>query len=47
VLLSLLVFGMDIQQAIDAARFRHIDGYRSKSKRRSRTVCAPLTAMGT
>ena len=28
VLLNLLVFGMDIQQAIDAARFRHLDGTR-------------------
>ena len=27
-LINLLVFGMDIQQAIDAARFRHIDGLR-------------------
>jgi gamma-glutamyltranspeptidase / glutathione hydrolase len=27
-LLNLLVFGMDIQQAIDAARFRHMDGLR-------------------
>jgi gamma-glutamyltranspeptidase/glutathione hydrolase len=26
VLLNLLVFGMDIQQAIDAARFRHLSG---------------------
>jgi gamma-glutamyltranspeptidase/glutathione hydrolase len=28
VLLNLLVFGMDIQQAIDAPRFRHFDGLR-------------------
>lgn len=28
VLLNLIVFGMDIQQAIDAARFRHLDGAR-------------------
>ncbi len=27
-LLNLLVFGMDVQQAIDAARFRHLDGNR-------------------
>ena len=27
-LINLLVFGMDIQQAIDAARFRHLDGMR-------------------
>jgi gamma-glutamyltranspeptidase/glutathione hydrolase len=27
-LLDLLVFGMDVQQAIDAARFRHLDGAR-------------------
>jgi gamma-glutamyltranspeptidase/glutathione hydrolase len=28
VLLNLMVFGMDIQQAIDAPRFRHFDGLR-------------------
>ena len=28
VLLNLLVFGMDIQQALDAPRFRHLDGRR-------------------
>jgi gamma-glutamyltranspeptidase/glutathione hydrolase len=28
VLLNILVFGMDIQQAIDAPRFRHFDGLR-------------------
>jgi gamma-glutamyltranspeptidase/glutathione hydrolase len=28
VLLNLLVFGMDLQQAIDAPRFRHLDGRR-------------------
>ena len=27
-LINLLVFGMDVQQAIDAARFRHLDGAR-------------------
>jgi gamma-glutamyltranspeptidase/glutathione hydrolase len=27
-LLNLLVFGMDVQQAIDAPRFRHLDGVR-------------------
>jgi gamma-glutamyltranspeptidase/glutathione hydrolase len=27
-LLNLLVFGMDVQQAMDAARFRHLDGVR-------------------
>jgi gamma-glutamyltranspeptidase / glutathione hydrolase len=27
-LLNLLVFGMDVQQAIDAPRFRHFDGLR-------------------
>jgi len=26
VLLNLLVFGMDLQEAIDAARYRHFDG---------------------
>jgi gamma-glutamyltranspeptidase/glutathione hydrolase len=25
-LLNLLVFGMDVQQAVDAPRFRHLDG---------------------
>jgi gamma-glutamyltranspeptidase/glutathione hydrolase len=28
VLINLLVFGMDVQQAIDAARFRHLEGER-------------------
>jgi gamma-glutamyltranspeptidase/glutathione hydrolase len=28
VLLNLLEFGMDLQQSIDAARFRHYDGLR-------------------
>ena len=28
VLLNHFVFGMDVQQAIDAARFRHLDGLR-------------------
>ena len=27
-LLNLLVFGMDVQQSMDAARFRHLDGAR-------------------
>ena len=27
-LLNLLVFGMDVQQAIEAPRFRHLDGLR-------------------
>jgi gamma-glutamyltranspeptidase / glutathione hydrolase len=27
-LLNMLVFGMDVQQAMDAARFRHLDGVR-------------------
>ena len=27
-LINLLVFGMDVQQSIDAARFRHLDGAR-------------------
>jgi gamma-glutamyltranspeptidase/glutathione hydrolase len=27
-LLNMLVFGMDVQQAMDAARFRHLDGLR-------------------
>ncbi len=46
-LLSLLVFGMDIQQAIDAARFRHIDGYRVEVEApMTDSVRAALSAMG-
>ena len=46
-LVNLLVFGMDIQQAIDAARFRHIDGLRVEVERPiTDSVRAALTAMG-
>jgi gamma-glutamyltranspeptidase/glutathione hydrolase len=46
-LINLLVFGMDIQQAIDAARFRHIDGLRVEVEAPiTESVRAALTAMG-
>lgn len=47
VLLNLLVFGMNIQQAIDAARFRHLGGMRvALESPISDSVRAALTAMG-
>ena len=46
-LLNHLVFGMDIQQAIDAARFRHLDGQRVAIETPvGDRVRAALTAMG-
>ena len=47
-LLNLLVFGMDIQQAMDAARFRHTGwNARGARERRFPTACAPRSrAMG-
>jgi gamma-glutamyltranspeptidase / glutathione hydrolase len=46
-LLNLLVFGMDIQQAIDAARFRHMDGMRVIVESPiTDVVRASLTSMG-
>ncbi|MEO8624772.1 MAG: gamma-glutamyltransferase [bacterium] len=46
-LINLLVFGMDIQQSIDAARFRHIDGLRVEVEAPiTDSVRAALTAMG-
>ena len=46
-LINLLVFGMDIQQAIDAARFRHIDGLRVEVEAPiTDSTRAALTAMG-
>ena len=46
-LLNLFVFGMDIQQAIDAARFRHMDGLKvSLEAPITDSVRAALTAMG-
>ena len=39
-LLNMLVFGQDVQAAIDAARFRHRDGLRVWMDRRSATMCA-------
>jgi gamma-glutamyltranspeptidase / glutathione hydrolase len=47
VLLNLLVFGMDIQQAIDAARFRHLSGLNVALETPiSADVRARLTALG-
>ena len=46
-LLNLLVFGMDIQQAIDAARFRHTEGMNvSLEAPISDSTRAALTALG-
>src|SRR5512132_361868 len=47
VLLNLLVFGMELQPAIDAARFRHLDGTRvALEVPVPDSVRAALTAMG-
>ena len=46
-LLNILVFGMDVQAAIDAARIRHLDGYRVAIERTvGENVRAQLRAMG-
>ena len=46
-LINFLVFGMDIQQAIDAARFRHLDGVRVLVESPiPDSVRAALTSMG-
>ena len=46
-LLNLFVFGMDIQQAIDAARFRHTEGMHVALEAPiTDSVRAALTAMG-
>ena len=46
-LLNHLVFGMDLQEAIDAPRFRHLDGLRVAIETPvGDTVRAALTAMG-
>jgi gamma-glutamyltranspeptidase/glutathione hydrolase len=46
-LLNYLVFGMDLQQAIDAARFRHLDGLRVAIETPvGDEVRAALTALG-
>ena len=46
-LLNLFVFGMDIQQAIDAARFRHLDGMKvALESAIPDSVRAALTSMG-
>lgn len=47
VLLNLLVFGMDLQEAVDAARFRHSSGNRvSFESPIGEFVRSELTAMG-
>lgn len=47
VLLNLLVFGMDLQEAVDAARFRHSSGYKvALEPPIGEFVRAELTAMG-
>ena len=46
-LLNMLVFGMDVQQAMDAARFRHLDGLRVALEAPvTDSVRAALTALG-
>jgi gamma-glutamyltranspeptidase/glutathione hydrolase len=46
-LLNMLVFGMDVQQAMDAARFRHLDGLRVLLEPPiTDSTRAALTAMG-
>ncbi len=45
-LLNMLVFGMDPQEAIDAARFRHLSGRRVAIEGVSDEVAADLTARG-
>ena len=46
-LINHLVFGMDIQQSMDAARFRHIDGLRVEVEAPiTDSVRAALVAMG-
>jgi len=45
-LLNMLVFGMDPQEAVDAARFRHLSGTRVAIERISDEVAADLEARG-
>ena len=45
-LLNMLVFGMDPQEAVDAARFRHLSGRRVAIERISDEVAADLEARG-
>ena len=46
-LLNILVFGMDVQEAIEAARFRHLEGYRVAIEGPvGEEVRAQLAAMG-
>lgn len=46
VLLNLLHFGMDVQEAIEAPRFRHLDGRRVAVEALSPELEAELTALG-
>lgn len=46
VLLNLIDFGMDLQQAIDAPRFRHFDGTTVAIENLPDSVAAKLAAMG-
>ncbi len=45
-LLNMLIFGMDPQEAVDAARFRHLSGLRVAIERVSDEVAAELEARG-
>ena len=45
-LLNMLVFGMDPQEAVDAARFRHLSGTRVAIERIGEEVAADLEARG-
>ena len=45
-LLNMLIFGMDPQEAVDAARFRHLSGRRVAIERVSDEVAAELEARG-
>ncbi len=45
-LLNMLVFGMDPQEAVDAARFRHLSGKRVAIERIGEAVAAGLEARG-
>ena len=46
ILLNMLVFGMDPQEAVDAARFRHLSGRRVAIERVTEEVAAELAARG-
>jgi gamma-glutamyltranspeptidase/glutathione hydrolase len=46
VLLNLVEFGMDLQEAVDAARFRHFSGARVAIEDLSEDVASELRALG-